>query len=116
MITIDIIPMPAPRMTRADRWKGRECVTKYFSYKTELKLKCNTAGYKLTDQLCVKFYLPIPKSLKNNIKEGDKHKVKPDLDNLIKALMDAFGVNDSHVFSIKAEKYYSNNPRIELFT
>ena len=115
MITINIEPVPAPRMTRADRWKGRECVTRYFAYKTELKLKCNKAGYRLTDQLSIKFYLPIPKSSSNKVKEGDKHQVKPDLDNLVKAFMDAFSVNDSFVYSIKAEKYYSNNPRIELF-
>ena len=72
-------------------------------------------------KLSVTFYMPIPQSTskkKKNALEGTYHSRKPDLDNLIKFLLDCFnGVliqDDNCIASIHAEKRYSINPRIEI--
>lgn len=70
------------------------------------------------------FYFPIPKSYtkkkKELIKSGKlKFLKKPDIDNCIKAILDALnGVafcDDNQVFKVTARKEYSDNPRAEVF-
>lgn len=69
------------------------------------------------------FFLPIPKSIsiKNKKKMNDGniyHTKKPDLDNLSKLVLDAMnGIvykDDSQVWSICMNKWYSDQPRIEV--
>ena len=65
--------------------------------------------------------MPIPKYLKNKVKHGEPHLVKPDLDNLIKAVKDALTgtiiVDDKAIYCYKKDtkKIYSNTPGIEVF-
>lgn len=87
-------------------WKAthKNCLTKYVT------LEC-------------RFFMPIPKSWnqknKNLAKNGkllpDK---KPDIDNLLKAVMDAGNEcmwwDDRQVIKIKAEKFYGEQPRVEI--
>ena len=70
------------------------------------------------------FYMPIPKSTyssKRKLMERGWifHTKRPDLDNLIKFVKDCLnGVvyqDDSQVFSIQAEKRYSEDPKTEVF-
>ena len=75
-------------------------------------------------RLRVEFYFPIPKSKpkwKKHIMEGDvwQHTSRPDIDNLLKMVMDAmtklgFWKDDSFVYSITTEKYYSSRPRTDV--
>lgn len=69
------------------------------------------------------FYMPIPKGtskrLFNIMKEGDfPHIKKPDLDNLVKAILDALnGVafsDDSKITILRSSKMYSDSPGIWL--
>jgi len=65
------------------------------------------------------FYMPIPKSYpKKKLKELNVHTKRPDLDNLIKYILDvAQGVlfkDDSKICSIYAEKVYDKDQRTEL--
>jgi Holliday junction resolvase RusA-like endonuclease len=71
--------------------------------------------------LACKFYLTPPKSLIRKTSEPWKttpHICKPDLDNLVKALLDACnGIlyhDDSQVIEINATKEYDINPHIEI--
>ena len=100
----DITPCPAPRMTKADAWKKRPCVLRYFAFKDEIESKKVTynCGQAIT------FVIPFPKSYSKNKREGlngKPHLLTPDADNLLKALLDAIfsqssGKNDSHVWHI----------------
>lgn len=83
------------------------------------------AGEKLNGalHLTVKAYFKIPKSTpKKNISDMIAGKVtptkKPDIDNIIKIIGDSLnGIaydDDSQIVTIIAEKFYSDNPRVEL--
>lgn len=74
-------------------------------------------------EMSVKCYFPIPKSIskkKHEImaQEQEPHLKKPDADNCIKSICDGLqGVafdDDKQIYKITAEKYYSDNPRVEI--
>jgi Holliday junction resolvase RusA-like endonuclease len=68
-------------------------------------------------RLDIIFYLPMPKSWskkKRTEMNGTYHDQKPDIDNLAKAFMDAFGSEDKHVAILHAEKYWAEKGYIEL--
>ena len=95
-MTIPVTPIPKPRMTRADSWKKRPIVMKYWSYKDKLK----EYDIQLDNPLSVTFVLPLPKSWSKKKKElynNKPHKTRPDLDNLIKGLQDCVLKEDSHI-------------------
>lgn len=80
--------------------------------------------FKGATSLYASFIMPIPKSTsKKKQKEMREYKIphvkKCDLDNMIKALLDAMnGVvlhDDSQVWEINAEKVYGIEPRIEVY-
>ncbi len=63
-------------------------------------------------QLSLEFQLPMPKNMKNETGHTIPHVKKPDIDNLVKAVMDAMtstGVwrDDSLVWDIRATKIYA---------
>jgi Holliday junction resolvase RusA-like endonuclease len=69
-------------------------------------------------QLDVTFHMPIPKSASKKLKKnlpGTPHHKKPDIDNLIKFILDvAQGIiiaDDKHVTIINAQKIYSSTPK-----
>jgi len=68
-------------------------------------------------KLIAVFFMPIPKSLPTKDREG-WHTKRPDLDNLVKLMMDAMnGIvfkDDSQVCAIIAMKGYGEIPRTEL--
>lgn len=105
--------MGAPRMTKRDRWKRRPCVLRYFAFRDKVR------KYDLPDLngKLITFYLPIPQSWSKKRKaeaENQPHQLKPDIDNLLKALFDAALKEDSGIYSIRAEKRYSETPRIVI--
>jgi len=65
--------------------------------------------------LQVTFYLPRPRSAPKRRRYPE---VKPDLDNLVKAVKDAleglFWVNDSRIVELVARKRYGDPPRVEI--
>jgi len=67
------------------------------------------AGLEIADTLNVVFYLPMPASWSKKKRAemlGKPHKQKPDIDNLVKALLDAVFDDDSHVYEIRAVKFW----------
>ncbi len=64
------------------------------------------------------FYMPIPKSYARHIKPGRMHNKKPDIDNMIKFILDCMnGIayeDDAQICKISALKIYSHQPRTEI--
>lgn len=116
-IELDITPIAKPRMTRRDKWlnPSRPIVAAYWAFKNEIALK--RRGFILPDAFRVLFYIPMPKTWSNRKKaefSGTAHKQTPDLDNMIKALCDAFKVDDSEIYNIHAIKLWGETGKIKI--
>ena len=113
-MNIPINPVPKPRMTQSDKWKKRPAVMRYHQYKDELHLLVRGD---LEPTFTVVFNVQMPKSWSNKKKEemeGKPHQQKPDIDNYLKAFMDALCVDDSYVYDVRAIKRWSKVGSIEL--
>jgi Holliday junction resolvase RusA-like endonuclease len=101
-------------MTRRDRWAKRPCVLRYFKYKDLVRahgIKVPVMGTQII------FYMPMPKSwtkTKKKRMQGTPHQQTPDVDNLIKAILDALYGNDSVVWDIRGTKYWANEGQIDI--
>lgn len=107
-----------PRMTKADTWKKRPVVLRYWSYKDDIKHWGKQNKFELKEEIYVKFFIPMPKSW--SIKKKAKmlytpHKQRPDVDNLLKGLMDAFLKEDSHVHTVYAQKFWGSEGFVEFY-
>lgn len=112
---ISITPVPKPRMTQRDRWAKRPAVVRYYAYCDLLRVLL--PDYQPSEKLVLEFGVPMPKSWsakKRSLMEGKPHRQRPDIDNLAKAIMDALCEDDSYIYSLKAEKYWSDEPYIEI--
>ena len=119
MINLKIKAVPKPRMTRADTWKKRPCVVNYWAFKDELKRMLKEADFKIQDELFVEFYIPMPKSWskkKKNEYVGKTHQQKPDIDNLLKGVMDAIFKEDAHVHTVYGKKTWAKEPSITFMS
>lgn len=111
---IPIKAVPKPRMTQSDRWAHRPVVARYFAFCDELRLKY---PHQLSPTPMLTFYLEMPKSWsqkKRSEHNGQPHSQKPDIDNLSKAVMDALCEEDSYIYALHAEKYWSDDPGIKI--
>ena len=109
VITINVAPCSKPRMTRADKWKKRQCVTKFFAFRDAIKLSSihNIA----LESFDIEFYIQMPKSWSKKKKakmNGEPHQQRPDLDNYIKAWCDSVFEEDSVVWRFKASKRWTD--------
>ena len=119
MKTFPITPVPAPRMTRSDKWADRPCVTKYFAFRNEFRYYCNILKYEMQDTLKVDFIIPMPESWSEKKKlemDGKPHKQRPDVDNLSKSLMDSFNKDDGFVYDIHARKFWGRVGQILIYS
>lgn len=109
-----IDPVAKPRMTQRDRWlyPPRRCVSRYYAFKdiiAALGMDLPVSG------AYVSFKIQMPKSWskkKKAVMEGQPHQQVPDLDNLLKALLDSVYSNDSVVWQISAEKRWAKKGSI----
>lgn len=111
---IHIVPMGKPRMTQRDRWAHRPVVNRYHAFCDELRLQFNGT---LTDRVEINFYMPMPPSWskkKRAMMSGAPHQQRPDIDNLLKAVFDALCAEDSHIYEVKASKYWAEEPGISI--
>ena len=115
-IEIEIKPMPAPRLTYQGRHTDK--AKKYYAYKDEILLLCKTAGFELSEYHSITFYIPLPKSISKKEKQRrldiGKHQLRPDLDNLTKAVWDALLAEDGHVHKLTAQKKWSEKGKIVI--
>lgn len=115
---IPINPVGKPRMTQRDRWAKRPAVVRYYAYCDLLREEWAnlTSGAEVPEKLSLVFTIPMPPSWSNKKKSemiGKPHQQRPDIDNLIKAFLDALCEDDSYVYSVKAEKYWGSQGAIE---
>lgn len=107
--TYDITPVAKPRMTRSDKWKKRPATAKYWAFKDEVKrlgIQVPESGAHVT------FHMPVPGCGKDRV--GKPHQQVPDVDNLVKALLDAIYEDDAHIWDIRATKLWSDKGMIEV--
>jgi Holliday junction resolvase RusA-like endonuclease len=113
-----IDPVTKPRQTRSDKWKKRDCVVRYRQFADKLRLCANIAKFELADSFEIRFNIAMPKSAskkKSNELLNMPHQQKPDIDNLLKAVMDALKKDgDQSVYSVMAVKYWSMVGSIEI--
>lgn len=111
---IPIEPVPKPRMTQRDRWAKRPAVVRYHAFCDEIR---ELYQQEVTPQLALRFYITMPQSWSKKKRlemEGKPHQQRPDIDNLIKAFLDALCEDDSYVYAIRGEKYWSEQGSIEV--
>jgi len=119
-ITFKIRPVPKPRMTQSDKWRDppRPCVAKYWAFKSEILYEAKKQGLKkLSDELEIQFFIQMPKSwseIKKRRMFNTKHQQKPDIDNLVKSILDIFCQDDSYVWRVTASKIWSFQNSIQL--
>ena len=96
-------PVPKPRQTRADKWQRRPCVLRYRAFETFVRLRARSVGYAWQDGDAVLFKIGACASWSKGKRAallGQPHRQRPDLDNLLKALLDALLPEDSGVADI----------------
>lgn len=116
------LPIAKPRGTQSDKWKTdgardekrrtRSCVKRYHDWVNEAR-RC--AGQLPTNpqRLDVIAYFPLTKKAKH----GLPHVVRPDSDNILKAVADGlFPKNDAMIHEMRIKKRYDdgNGPRVEI--
>jgi len=107
---ITVTPMGAVRQTRADAWKRRPVVLRYRAFKDAVRAQFGKI-VDVPETLCVDFYLPLPESWsgkKKALMGGKRHRQKPDIDNLAKAVMDTLWPGgDEGLAELTARKYWA---------
>ena len=114
--TIDIVPVPKPRMTQRDRWKQRPIVKKYHAFCDELRLLLPMLDQAI-HELDLTFHIPMSASWSKKKRaelEGKPHQQKPDIDNLLKAWMDCLYRNDQVIWKVSVSKLWSVKGAIEV--
>lgn len=115
-ITYVITPVGKPRMTRRDVWMRRACVMRYRAFKDEIKrsgLSLPASGAR------VRFVLPMPASWsqrKQLSMAGMPHQQTPDLDNILKSLLDALFESDAEIHDIHISKRWGYAGAISVET
>ena len=112
-----ILPVGKPRMTRRDKWltPPRPGVAKYRAFADEcrrLEVWVPLEGGHVT------FILPMPESWsqkKKALMVGARHQQKPDVDNLLKALLGAvYPDDDTAVWDIRVTKVWGTSGYIRV--
>jgi Holliday junction resolvase RusA-like endonuclease len=117
--TIEVEPMGAPRTTRNSRFNPSKAgaIERYVYTTTKIREDCAVMGYQLGAVLKVRFEISMPSSWSDKKKRehnGRPHQSKPDLDNMVKLVCDAFKADDSHVHTIHATKVWATSGRIVI--
>ena len=103
----EITPMGKPRITA--RGKYGPVAKRYYEYAEKIR----TLNVVIPEHGAeIQFFIPMPVSWSKKKKRDLRHRPHqqtPDIDNLLKAVLDAVYKDDKVVWSIKAEKYWANN-------
>ena len=118
-----ITPLGKPRMTQRDKWlnPARKVVTKYRLTKHAIQFYACEQKFILPEITNVTFVLPVSKSWSKKKKQqsiGQPHRQKPDLDNILKFLMDSLlpDGGDEVVHTIHAKKIWGEEGKIIIET
>jgi len=108
-------PVAKPRMTRADQWKKRPVVERYWLFKDAINKQAKKQNFQLGKAYKVTFVVALPKSMSMKRKQaltGKPHMLRPDLDNMIKSLNDCLMKEDSSVHYLVARKIWGIGGKI----
>lgn len=105
---IPMDPFSAPRISRRDAWKPTPAVSRYYGNRDLFRMEANKLGLsELPPAMGFIFHIPVSKSWNKGKKEahiGQMHQLKPDLDNVIKAVLDCItygrAKDDAHLGTI----------------
>lgn len=119
-ITLPVVPVPKPRMTQADKWKKRPAVLRYRDFCDQLRAAAEDLGFTVPEAgMGLSFRIPMPDSWskkKRAAMEGTPHQQRPDVDNLVKAVLDALLPEDSRVWHLSGiEKRWAAVGCIDVF-
>ena len=119
LISYPLAPMPAPRhRTYRDKRTGKVRTYNNPGYK-KWKRQAQMMHIQVSDDAVIIFRMPMPKSWTKKEKDAARHtphQVKPDLDNLVKALLDAVHPKDQRVWCCAAMKIWADEGRIDIGT
>lgn len=100
-------------MTQSDKWRRRPCVVKYHEFKDFMRLQALSSNFILPDEFRVTFGIPFPRSFSKSKQESLVgkpcqlvHKTG-DVDNYVKALMDALRQEDNSVWHVDMRKIWA---------
>lgn len=91
----------------------RPPVVRYHAFENEVKLR----KVEIPEIPKIVFHIPMPPSWsekKKKAHDGQPHRVKPDLDNLLKTVGDSVFKNDAHIWCGWSEKRWSRTGAIEI--
>jgi Holliday junction resolvase RusA-like endonuclease len=116
--TIPIEPVPAPRMTRRDKWlkPRRPCVQRYFDYREALQKAVGDIPT-VPDEVHCRFTFSMPESWTKKRRlemNGKPHRQRPDGDNCVKAGLDALFLEDGGVWKGEFEKRWAETGSVEI--
>jgi len=116
-LTIFMKPVPKPRETKKDVWQKRPSVMRFRFFRDVVRGAMEHFNFVPSHELGLKFYMQMPKlsKIKTAERNHKPHELRPDLDNLEKATVDALYVEDSVVHTKLASKKWSLEPRIEIW-
>lgn len=107
ILCLEVEPMGKPRMTQRDKWMKRPPVVRYHLFSHAIKYCAEELQYVVTEKLSVTFVISMPQSWSNKKKkemDGMPHRVKPDLDNVVKAFKDSLCTDDSFIHTYENVK------------
>ena len=110
-------PIPKPRETQRDRWAKRPSVLRFRFFRDVVRGAMEHFNFVPSEELGLIYYMQMPKLSKKKIAERQHtaHRVRPDLDNLEKATVDALFVEDSVLYRKHSTKMWSVEPRTEIY-
>lgn len=122
LIVVPGVPVAKPRGSQSDKWKTdaaknekyrtRACVKRYHDWVNEAR-RCAGQLPTRPQRLDVIAYFPLTKKAVH----GMPHLVRPDADNILKAVADGlFPNNDAMIHEMRIKKRYDdgNGPRVEI--
>jgi hypothetical protein len=117
-ITIPGQPIGKPRMTRADAWKKRPCVLRYWAWCDKARRAADGKIPREIEGVNIRAFFAMPDSWSHQKRlqmDGTKHYQKPDFDNVQKAVADALLENDEIIADAVFSKRWTNGEgRIEV--
>ena len=124
-IVIPLNPVPKPRQTRRDKWQRRPSVVQYRDFADGLRDHLAKEGLPalqgsratVLEGARITFCVAMPQSWSRRKRAeylGRPHMQAPDLDNFLKAFLDAILPDDSGVWRVSAEKLWAEKGHIVL--
>lgn len=115
-------PMGKPRMTQRDKWKQRDCVRRYRAWADHFRACIaeqvgQLPDVETVDSVSWTAYFTPPKSWSEKRKLesiGQQHRVKPDRDNIDKAVLDIMFKKDQAIATGTIKKRWGTKPMIMI--